>query len=87
MAQRTLHKLWAPLHVIPRGSGIHLRIKQPGQVVLSQAHAGTLLTCECGTGSELSLFQWDDKVLIYTPLQEKEPEFKKPEPPIYSRLL
>lgn len=87
MAHRTLHKLWAPLLVIPRGSGIHLSIKQPGQVVLSQVHSGTLLTCECSTASEMSLFQCDDKALIYTALQEREPEFKKPEPPIYIRLL
>lgn len=28
----------------------------------------------------MSVFQYDDKALAYTALQEKEPEFKKPEP-------
>jgi hypothetical protein len=39
------------------------------------------------TGLEMSLFQHYDKALTYTALQEKEPEFKKPEPPIYIMLL
>lgn len=49
MAQRTLHKLQAPLYLIPRGNGIHQCIKQPGQVLLSQPRSGTFLACECST--------------------------------------
>ena len=87
MAQRTLHKLQAPLHLIPRGNGIHQCIKQPGQVLLSQPHSGTCLPCESSTGLEMSLFPRYDKALTYAALQEKEPKLKKPEPLIYITLL
>lgn len=47
MAQGTLHKLQAPLYLIPRSKGIHHCIKHPGQVLLSQPRSGTFLDCEC----------------------------------------
>lgn len=86
MAQRTLHKLRAPLHRIPRGNGIHQCIKQPAQVLLSQACGGTCLACECST--QALRCHYSSMVIRRSlrPLYRRKTELKKPEPPTYGVL-